>query len=176
MKAKSQLTNQLLVAMPSIRDSFFEKSVIYVGQHDKDGAVGIALNKLTDLTLGNLFDKLTIEATHQQNTPLHMGGPENSTNVFILNKDRRNEDLIEVSGSEEGLKKIARGEGPDPLVVILGYVMWESGELEEEIATDWLIAPASPLILEVPPNRRWETAAAFAGVNVRYLSSQVGHA
>ncbi len=162
--------------MPSLQDPLFEKSVIYVGEHDNHGAFGVVINKLTNLILEDVFEKLDIKGTCEQNTPVYVGGPSNHEHGFILHSNEKHHDGIAMSGSKDVLKGIACGRGPKRFIVTLGYTRWEQDELEEEISNVWLVAPADPRILNTPIHRRWVVAAGFAGVDICQISSAVGNA
>jgi len=85
---------------------------------------------------------------------------------------------VKVTVSQDILKAIARGEGPRPALVALGYAGWASGQLESEMAANaWLSVPTSPAILfETPIEQRWQAAAGLLGVDIRQVTSYAGHA
>ena len=83
-----------------------------------------------------------------------------------------------MSTSQDVLFAIADGQGPQRHFVALGYAGWEAGQLEAELADNtWLSCPADPQILfDLPHDQRLQAAAASLGVDLRLLSTQVGHA
>ena len=85
---------------------------------------------------------------------------------------------VKVTVSQDILKSIARGDGPEPALVALGYAGWGSGQLESEIAANaWLSVPAAPAILfDTPIDERWQAAAALIGIDIRQVTSYAGHA
>lgn len=174
---KCDLTNHLLVAMPSMEDPFFRESVIYIARHNK-GMLGVAVNvPMGESKLSVVFEQLKIKATHAQETPLYIGGPLNGEFGLILYKDNKKNHGLEISGSKQILKEIAAGEGPSDFIVTLGCISWDHEQLMEEIQSpDWLIAPARPDILTTPVNQRWAIAASFLGVDIHQVSSLVGRA
>lgn len=181
------LTNHFLIAMPSIKDESFSKSVVYIYEHSREGALGMVINKPLQITLGSVLEHLNIE-TDPSNESINqhdvlMGGPVGQEHGFILYGDPvshtpETEDEALISASKEMLKDISIGKGPKDFIVTLGYSGWEAGQLEHEIAgNDWLIADYNKDILfNAPLEQRWAAAAASIGVNVNQLSDQIGHA
>ena len=89
MNTSTYLNEQLLIAMPSLLDSVFERSVSLVCQHDADGAMGLVLNQGTEFTLGELFDQLDLicENPKARDVPVLMGGPVQPERGFVLHQD-----------------------------------------------------------------------------------------
>jgi len=181
----SHFRNHLLVAMPTLVNEFFSKSVIYVYEHStQSGAVGFTLNKPLSATVGNVMEhlKIKIQDGTVSEQPVFSGGPVGPDQGFVLH-DRMTlpetdpELGVTVSTSREILKDIATGKGPEHFVVTLGYAGWESGQLEEEILkNDWLVVPfRASLLFQTPIAQRWAMAAKSIGVDLSKLSDQVGH-
>ncbi|QBK04314.1 DUF179 domain-containing protein [Hylemonella gracilis] len=80
------LTNHFLIAMPGLGDAFFAKSVVYLCEHSDRGALGLMINKPTDITLKNLFDKvdLPLGRADLRDTPVFQGGPVQTERGFVL--------------------------------------------------------------------------------------------
>ncbi len=169
--------------MPALVDFNFTKSVIYLYEHTKEGALGMIINKPSQINLGNVLEHLHIKATQSKiaETSIFMGGPVGQEHGFILFERRtetaRNGSEIVVSASKEMLKDIAQGQGPDHFIVTLGYSGWDAGQLEKEVTrNDWLVVPFNHGILfDTPIPDRWKAAAALIGVDISRLSAQVGH-
>lgn len=185
MKTTNQFTDHFLVAMPSLQDSTFNKSVVYLYEHGDNGAMGVLINKPMQINLGNVFSHLGIEVDDDDaiEAPVLMGGPVNQEHGFILYRPNRKKKTqakqeIELTASKEMLNKIAHGKGPNDFIVTLGYSGWGSGQLESEIErNDWLIVPANRgIIFDVPISQRWQSAAKLIGVDINNISSQTGHA
>lgn len=180
------LTNHFLVAMPSLKDENFSKSVVYIYEHSKDGALGMIINKPLQINLGNVLEHLNIATDETDDIVINhnvlMGGPVGQEHGFIIYRGDpagpSNAEEIMVSASKEMLKDISTGVGPKDFLITLGYSGWDSGQLEHEIArNDWLIAKYHEEILfDAPLEKRWAAAAASIGVNVNQLSDQIGHA
>lgn len=177
--------HHFLIAMPTLKDSNFTRAVIYLYEHDDEGAMGLAINKPLDITLGNVLRHLDIEPTdkHAENAPVLMGGPVGQEHGFVIHDNvafggEVQEEGITISASKEILRDIAKGKGPEHYLVALGYSGWEAGQLELEIQrNDWLVAPFDPSILfSTSIDRRWVNAAKLLGIDINRLSDQIGHA
>src|SRR3990167_11519999 len=168
MHQPDSLTHHFLVAIPTLADFNFAKSVVYIYSHTKEGALGMIINKPSQINLGNLFEHLGITTTKEKLTdlPVFMGGPIRQDNGFILygrEPASPTEEMgVTVSASKELLQKIATTENPRHFLIILGHSGWGPNQLEQEIArNDWLAVPFNAQILfNVPIEKRWEQAAA----------------
>lgn len=184
MSKRDYLINHFLVAMPALSDETFGKSVIYVYEHTKQGAMGVVINKPMQINLGSVLKHLGIVIKNEDliTLPVLMGGPVGQEHGFILYQDpkpsKTTHNKIELSASKDMLQQIASGKGPSDFLVTLGYASWTSGQLEAEIAhNDWLIVPAdSQLLFNSNIHERWHLAAQTIGVDMNKISSFVGHA
>jgi len=185
------LTNQFLIAMPGMADERFAGSVVYLCEHNDQGALGLVINKPTDITLGGLFEKvdLTLSEEALAEQPVYFGGPVQTERGFVLH-DPRDVDgaaynsTLSVPGglamttSKDVLEAMAMGQGPHRVLVTLGYSGWSAGQLEEEIGRNgWLTVDAQPeVIFDTPVDQRYQRALGLLGVDLRMLSQDVGHA
>ncbi|HEY0722365.1 MAG TPA: YqgE/AlgH family protein [Gammaproteobacteria bacterium] len=187
MSQALNLRNHFLIAMPALEDPNFFHTVTYVCEHNSEGALGIVINRPTDITLGELLAQLSITAEPQIDTTRNVfeGGPVQQEQGFLLHSPlgRWSASLpiteqIALTSSKDILEAIANGAGPERYLLTLGYAGWGPGQLEEEmVANAWLSGPASAEILfDTPAEQRWEAAAALLGVDLRLLSSDSGHA
>lgn len=82
------LTAHFLIAMPGMEDETFAKSVVYLCEHTERGALGIVINKPTELTMPKLFAKvdLPLERKDLQNTLVFGGGPLHTERGFVLHE------------------------------------------------------------------------------------------
>ncbi|HLD16287.1 MAG TPA: YqgE/AlgH family protein [Coxiellaceae bacterium] len=178
----TNFTHHFLVAMPSLQGTDFERAVIYLCEHDENGAMGLMINKPMDLKLGNILRHLEIKVGTEdaEHHPVLMGGPVGQEHGFIIHPENFFQPLtdIAVSSSKKMLESIAEGSGPADFIITLGYSGWESGQLEEELNdNDWLIVPFDRNVLfNIPLEHRWQEAALLAGINIHQLSGHVGHA
>lgn len=186
MEAIQSLANHLLVAMPSLHDPFFSRSVTYVCEHNEQGALGLVLSLPLEATYDELFKHLNIETNgNQDDRVLLAGGPVDRERGFILHSPLGNwessltiSDDIALSTSEDILKAIAQHQGPEDVVIALGYAGWEQGQLEKEIEENsWLFAPADKdIIFRTRPEERWLKATQLLGIDWTQISEQDGHA
>lgn len=196
MSEPDYLSNHILVAMPSLPDPEFFQTVVLICQHTEEGAMGIVLNRPSDISLSHLFrfiglDNEAKEAPQRwdrfESTPVYMGGPVQRDRGFVLHSPTRSKSPwestvrispeISLTASRDILEAIAQGHGPEKYFVALGYSMWGPEQLEDELAdNDWLTGPMTPgLLYDVDPPRCWEAAAASLGVNLMCLQEDAGH-
>ncbi len=187
MNAPSGLTGQLLFAMPGLMDPNFEHGVAYICQHGEDGAIGILINRPSDFCLGDLLKQMQIDSENEaiNAQPVLSGGPIQPERGFVLHHGHThwvsshpvNDELV-LTTSRDVLEAIAAGEGPDPMLVALGYAGWEPGQLERELRENaWLtIAASQSLLFETPLDQRWTATAASVGVDASRLMHYAGNA
>lgn len=184
---QSQLTGMLLVAMPSMPDPRFARSVIYLCAHSSDGAMGLVVNQVAgNVTFPAVIGQLGIEAGQAcEDTPVHVGGPVETSRGFVLHSaDYVQEstlvidDRFALTATIDVLRAIAEGHGPSRRVLALGYAGWSPGQLDQEIQNNgWLLAPADPDIVFGRDNdAKWLSALRAIGVDPSLLSSTAGHA
>ena len=181
------LTGQFLVAMPSMPDPRFARTVIYVCSHGPNGAMGIVVNRLFhEANFLMLLEQLNIASSPDTpHLPVHFGGPVETGRGFVLHSSdyvREGSVPIEaniaLSATVEILQAIADGGGPERLLMALGYSGWGAGQLENEMkANGWLTVPADEDILfNTDHDSKWERALAKIGISVELLSAEAGHA
>jgi putative transcriptional regulator len=181
------LTNQFLIAMPSLADPNFSRGVTFVCQHSKDGAMGILVNRVAPLTVGDVLAQMNIttELEALAQAPVYFGGPVQPERGFVLHDAGGSWDSsfevsseLQVTTSRDILAAMAEGKGPKRAIVALGYAGWSEGQLEEEVRENaWLTAQASPgLIFDTPLEQRWSAAAAIVGIDLSLMPDQAGHA
>jgi putative transcriptional regulator len=187
MTETESLTGQFLIAMPAMTDPNFEQTVSFICQHNKDGALGIVINRTMDLTMGDVLSQMDIPANEcrRADQPVHFGGPVQSERGFILHDQPGAwdstvaiDERIGLTTSKDILEAIARNEGPDHVLIALGYAGWGSGQLEQEITQNaWLSSPADiDLMFSIPVEQRWNRAAGLLGIDLSLLSREAGHA
>lgn len=182
------LDGKLLIAMPSIGDTRFEKSVIFMCAHSPDGAMGLIVNKpAPDLSFKDLLDQLDIPCPRGANgIDVHFGGPVEHGRGFVLHSSdyqieestmRIGEDFG-MTATQDILKDMANGIGPAVSLLALGYAGWGPGQLEQELqANGWLICDADvDLVFSKTDATKWEDALSTLGVDPRLLSSEGGRA
>lgn len=184
---RDYLTNHLLIAMPTLADPNFSQTVTYVCEHNDDGALGIVINRPTEMRVREMLAHLEIEpiqAAAGVDRPIYAGGPVQRERGFVLHEPLGHweaslavTDTIGLTSSRDILGAIARGEGPPRHRVALGYAGWGAGQLEREIAANaWLSGPADTAILfETPADQCWHAAATLLGVDLNLIPGQAGH-
>lgn len=181
------LTNHFLIAMPTLDDPNFEKTVTYICAHNDDGAMGIVINRPLEMDLGEVLSQLELDSDNPEVSanPVFHGGPIHTDRGFVLHRPALAWEStmqvtaeLGVSTSRDILQAIAEGEGPEELLVALGYAGWSGGQLEAEMAQNaWLSGPADlAVVFATPPQKRWQQAARIIGVDIAAVSHDVGHA
>ena len=183
------LTGKLILAMPSLTGSPFEKAVIYICSHDKNGAMGVIINRpLPSVNFEDIILQLKLETKNinQKFMPtIHFGGPVDITRGFILHStDNIHKDTIMlnkdigITATTDMLRHIIVGDGPEDLIFMLGYAGWGEGQLETEIQLNsWLVANAdTKLLFHTDDCDKWEKALEKIGITPLQLSNIAGTA
>ena len=187
MNTENSLKNHLLIAMPSMADPHFAQTVTYICQHDENGAMGIVINRLLDVTLGDVLEHLNIapETPDIRTQPIHYGGPVALERGFVLHTPQgpwdstlNLPDQLGLTTSRDILQAIGHGAGPSKRLIALGFAGWGAGQLEQEMLDNtWLSTPATQAILfDLPEDQRWHAAARQIGIDLNLLSTHAGHA
>ncbi|MEY4505746.1 MAG: hypothetical protein RL297_324 [Pseudomonadota bacterium] len=191
--APINLTNHFLIAMPGLSDDLFGRSVVFLCEHSERGALGLVINKPSDIFLPHLFEKIELPMgrndLHQ--TPVFHGGPVQTERGFVLHEAlsaSEGESIyastlsipggLEMTTSKDVLEAMASGAGPRKVLVTLGYASWAQGQLESEITENsWLTVAADPsVIFDTPVSERYERAMALLGLQSWMLAPDAGHA
>ena len=166
----ASLTGKVLVAGEGMPDPRFQETVIYLVDHDANGAFGLVVNKPSAIgPIAALLDELGIEADEygfdvQGSVTLHYGGPVDPDRGFVLHSaDYEVDGTQQVSSgialtfSSEVLVDIALGQGPRRSLIIFGYSGWGPSQLESELARgDWTVTDADPdLVLGTDHESKW---------------------
>jgi putative transcriptional regulator len=187
MATPTSLSNQFLIAMPTLADPNFSRTVTFLCEHSDQGALGIVINRSLDITLGEIFEQMEIEtgqALHVD-APVYQGGPVQNDHGFVLHKPLGNwqstlpvTETVGLTTSQDILQAIAEDRGPDDWLVALGYAGWGPGQLERELSENaWLNGPADTnVVFRLPEAERWQAAAQKLGVDLSTLSGDAGHA
>ncbi len=191
MEDTVNLKNHFLVAMPSMADERFQHSVVYMCEHNEDGAMGLVINQPINISIAKMLDQIEVEreqdVTHpvSLDQPVLFGGPVSEDRGFVLHKNLKLygssiqlSDELTVTTSKDILSILGTTEEPEQFIVALGYAGWDAGQLEQELAENsWLTIEADPkVIFDTPINERWEKALKQMGIDALNLSADVGHA
>ena len=185
------LTNQFLIAMPGMADDSFAGAVIYLCEHTEKGALGLVINKPTDITLKNLFERveLPLAASGLADQPVYFGGPVQTERGFVLHEalaegqEPYNATMsvpggLSMTTSKDVLEALSNGAGPRRVLITLGYSGWGAGQLEDELGRNgWLSVDAdADVIFDTPVAQRYTRALSLLGFDPRMLSQEAGHA
>ena len=185
------LANHFLIAMPSMLDPVFGGSVVYLCEHNASGALGVIINKPTDMTMAVLFDRIDLkleiisDRAPIDKDPVMFGGPVQVERGFVLHAPlgqfssmMQVTDHIALTTSRDILEAVALGAGPERILVTLGCSGWGAGQLEEEIARNgWLTVYADPsIIFDLPVEDRFNAAMRLLGIDPMMLAGEAGHA
>src|SRR3989344_1547934 len=157
--APINLTHHFLIAMPGLEDESFSRSVVYLCEHSERGALGLIINKPSDITLKGLFDKADTDESAYASTMTIPGG-------------------LEMTTSKDVLEALSTGAGPRRVLITLGYSSWGEGQLESELAENaWLTVAADlSVIFDTPVPERYDRALSLLGLKAWMLSPEAGHA
>ncbi len=189
----SYFANQFLLAMPGMLDDNFAGSVVYLLEHTDKGAMGLVINRPTDIVLSTLFEKieLKLEIAPLLDQPVYFGGPVQVERGFVLHPsdplEKYSSSLIITDGltmttSKDILEAVAKGAGPQKFIMTLGYAGWGAGQLEEEISLNgWINIPLpssemNAIIFDTPYTQRYQRAMQILGFDPSRLSGEAGHA
>lgn len=179
-------THHFLIAMPQLSDPTFSGTVTYICEHNDGGAIGLIINRPSTTTVSVLLSEIEIPMNNLaagEKTVLN-GGPVQKNRGFVLHtpKGQWTSTLevaqdIAMTTSKDILEAMGRGEGPDDVIVTMGYAGWGAGQLEQEIADNaWLTVEAqSDVIFNTPAEKRFEAALGLLGVKPAQLSMMAGH-
>ena len=185
------LADHFLIAMPMMGDTLFGGTVVYVCEHHAGGALGMIINRPTDVTVDDLFERIDLKleidlhsglANHE---PVMFGGPVQSDRGFVLHapdtaysSSLTVSDAVALTTSRDVLEAVADGHGPQRILITLGCAGWGAGQLEAEILrNDWLTVRADPDILyDTPIEERFSAAMQLLGIDPGRLSTEAGHA
>ncbi len=182
------LSGKMLIAMPSMGDPRFEKTLIFMCAHADDGALGLVVNRrVEEVSQSDLFDKLDLHTAPDAETRhVHYGGPVETGRGFVLHSADYHideatlevDDKVSMTATVDILKALAAGEGPRNAMIALGYAGWGGGQLEGELQRNgWLTCDSDDdLIFGVNDEGKWEAALAKLGVNPTWLSTEGGSA
>ena len=186
------LTHHFLIAMPGMQDSLFAKSVVYMCEHSDRGALGLVINKPSDINVKGLFDKVELPLRREDlmDTPVFQGGPVQTERGFVLHESMMPglESVyastmsipggLEMTTSRDVLEALSTGAGPLKIFVSLGYSAWGEGQLESEMLDNsWLtVAADMKVIFDTPVDQRYDKALLLLGLESWTLSPVAGHA
>jgi putative transcriptional regulator len=176
------LSGTFLIAVPSLKDPNFERTVVLICDHSQEGAFGLVINRILLSSFVPLQGGLEIKECIID-LPVFYGGPVKPEQGYILYSmpdiyypSIKINDTMALTTAKDILIDISSGKGPDKYLFALGFAGWASGQLEYELLADsWLVAPAdNKIIFDTPVNERWKAAAALIGVDLARVFCRQG--
>jgi putative transcriptional regulator len=169
--AQEFLTGQFLIAAPGMGDPRFYHAVILVVRHDKEGALGIVVNRPVETEpIGRLLEDLGQSGSGASGkVDIFAGGPVQPEVGFVLHSAEYKragtlaiDGKVAMSSSPAVLRDIASGKGPKKYILAFGYAGWGPGQLEAELGEQaWFTAPDDPkLLFDADRATLWQTALA----------------
>lgn len=194
-KLELDLIDHFLIAMPSMSDPIFNGTVIYICEHNQNGALGVIINKPTDMTINIFFERINLKKKHifdssnaLPETYYHsvmFGGPVQIERGFVLHSAINSftstlqvTQNISLTTSKDVLETIANGSGPQHVLISLGCAGWGAGQLEAEIKRNgWLTVKANPsIVFDIPITQRFTAALALLGIDPIMLTTDFSRA
>ena len=187
-KKIDNLTDYFLIAMPEMDDQFFAGSVVYICEHNDEGAMGVCINKPSPLTMNQFFEAIN------ERTPLQydeaavlLGGPMQVDRGFLVHTPVGSwessllvTDDIAFTTSRDIIENLAKNRDNvmNKTLATIGYSGWKKDQLEQELADNaWLVVPADQHIMfDIPVGERYQAAMKLLGINAGHLVQGAGHA
>jgi putative transcriptional regulator len=155
---KPTLAGRMLVASEKLKDPFLQHSVVYIIEHDANGAIGLIVNRrMGEGSLAQLVAELGFSLPEDRHVELYFGGLVSLRGVFVLHSSEydgprtlKAPEGLAMTGDKSIIRAIANGRAPKQTRLMMGYAGWGAGQLEDEVKRgDWLDAPAdNQLIFE----------------------------
>lgn len=187
----TNLQNYFLVATPNLQNSWFKQAVVYICEHNENGAMGLVINKpIIKCTIETLLDNLKIlspkrDPSLRLDNPVFLGGPLLDDRGFILHTPTEGfgssvyiSKNTMITTSKDILETLGTPNQPKDILVALGYSGWSKEQLAQELKNNtWIAVPADTTILfSTPIIQRWSAAAKILGINIINVISQIGRA
>ena len=182
----NSIINHILISMPHMQDTYFNRSVIYMCELNKKGAMGLIINKpFKDPTLNKIFENYYDEKGEIFNAvdQIYFGGPVMVERGIVLHSGNyKSNDSIKISNDffisshKKTLEDISAQRGPELCRLLLGHAGWKAGQLEREIENgDWLLMPADiEFIFSLSDIDKWQAAVTKFGINISDLGGAAG--
>lgn len=176
---------RLLVATPPLEDPNFDRTVVYVLEHQDEGALGLVLNRPSPEELGDALSPWA--ALQTVPSQVFVGGPVEPDALIAIARVREPLDpgadpahLAPLTGDLASADLAADPDAILPAIsalrVFRGYAGWGPGQLDEELALSaWLTVDIDPaLIFDTPADEMWDRALRRLGVAPGNLQTGTG--
>lgn len=185
----------LLVALPQLQDENFERAVLLMVEHNREGAMGFIINRPSEMPVRELI--LAQEVDIPPHVPAWIGGPVGRDNGLVLHNQEESDAPLghpghfAVSSSNLALQGLAEhaqtyeqattaaktfeADALYPYRFLVGYAGWDAGQLEEELRSGaWLQLPFDEdIVFNTPWHKMWDQVLAKAGLNPMLLAPTV---
>ena len=148
--------------------------------------MGVAINRPNKMfTMAEILKGAGLPIPEGELPPVYIGGPVELESAFILyTSDYKTEYQLQVSETiylsreTRVLEDIARNNGPEKFLFILGYAGWGPGQLERELVEDgWLTVPSNDaIIFDTADDEKWRAAAMLYGIDISVFGDVMGRA
>lgn len=188
MKQMPSLEHHFLIAMPSLDDSWFEKTVIYIVEDNEHGSMGLIINLPHKLNVEDLITHFDYSPNHEStylDQVVLRGGPVDMERGFILHHPAGHwkssmvlPDNLAMTVSDDFIEALSQNKAPQQFIVCLGFAGWKPGQLAQELQSNsWLTIPYNQaLLFDSPIERKWEIALSTLGISPEFLTLEAGHA
>ena len=180
-----KLKNHILISSSHLEDQVFGRSIIYICEHDKNGAMGFIINKpFPEKNLKLILNETGLNKL-EPHPNIYLGGPVGINNGFFIHSSKYStkgtqkiSKTISITSNNKVIDDLTNGTGPTKYQFSLGYAGWDKNQLDKEIENgDWFIMPASSkLIFNTPVNKKWETVTSEFGVDLVQITGNTGFA
>ncbi len=181
------LKGHFLIAMPSLLDPNFSKSVVCISEHTSEGCMGAIVNRCHSSISGKeIFEELMLDYIPEvASIPVYIGGPVHIGEIFVFHSPPFGWDscfeispLLAMTNSIDILTELSMGKGPKSYMITLGCAGWGGGQLEMELRQNtWITCPTDEeIIFNIPVEERWGEAIKKMGINPGLLVNNAGHA
>nr|WP_163932770.1 YqgE/AlgH family protein [Paraferrimonas sp. SM1919] len=184
------LRNHFLIAMPSLDESYFKRSVVYIFEHDDQGAMGLVVNHPIGLKSDSLLRQMKLKDESfklKYNPEVMAGGPVSQERGFVLHDNSKENnwdstiklsDELSITTSKDILQSLGEEHSPEKFIIALGYSGWSEGQLEQELLDNtWLTVKAdADIIFNQDINKSWQAATRSLGIDPATLSNETGRA
>ena len=169
----------LLVSRPDTIDPNFDGTIILVLEHGEDGAVGVVINRPSQLLVGDAFPDWAEMVPEP--AKVFQGGPVQTNGIVALGRHRPDAPAEGRFGLPLGLVSVdldeqptlARASGLEEMRIFAGYAGWGTGQLEGEIANDawWVVPGLAEGVFSVDPTQLWATVMRRSGGELRWFAN-----
>ena len=137
------LEGTLLVASPYLHDSPFTRSVIFMVQHDEEGALGVVLNRPAGPAVAESLRQSGLDPDDGR-VQVNVGGPVMNSVVALQQQPTGVRACSEPDACEAAIRRAAHGGGGSRVRIYIGHAGWSPGQLETELSLGfWMTASAT---------------------------------